>query len=76
MNVIRRFGGSLAPLFEVRARRAESFQKERDRRPETWHIEWQGVHKPAVRQALGLLIGEPTRHAGFSPAPEPSPVPS
>jgi hypothetical protein len=59
MNVIRRYGGNLGPLFDVRNRRAESFQKERDRRPETWHIAWDWVPKPAIRHALGLLIGEP-----------------
>jgi hypothetical protein len=76
MNAIRRYGGSLAPLFDVRARRAKTFERERDRRPETWHIAWDGVPNPAVRQALGLLIGEPAQHAGFSPGAEPAPVPS
>jgi hypothetical protein len=66
MQVIRRYGGRLNPLFAVRASRAKSFERERDRRPETWHIEWQAVLKPAVRQALGLLIGEPP------PLPAPS----
>ncbi len=68
IQVIRRYGGNLGPLFTMRARRGKSFQKERDRRPETWHIAWDGVQKPAIRQALGLLIGEPP------PSPS-SPIP-
>jgi hypothetical protein len=76
MNLIRRYGGSLGPLFDVRARREKAFERERDRRPDIWHIQWRSVQKPAIRQALGLLIGEPTRHAGFSPGAEPAIVPS
>ena len=59
MDAIRRYGGNLGPLFDVRARREKTFERERDRRPETWHIAWRGVPIPAVRKALGLLIGEP-----------------
>ena len=56
LNVIRRYGGSLNRLYEVRERREKSFQKERDRRPDTWHWDWRDLRNP--RQVLGLLIGE------------------
>jgi hypothetical protein len=69
MNAINFYGGSLGPLFNVRARHEKSFQKERDRRPETWHIDWRVPAKPTVRQMLGLLIGE-------TPSSPPGPVPS
>jgi hypothetical protein len=71
MGVIRRYGGNLGPLFDVRARRQKAFQRERDRRPETWHIPWQAVGLPAIRQAPGLLIGEPPPSPGL-PAIVPS----
>jgi hypothetical protein len=57
-SVLRRYGGSLTPLYRVRARREETFQRERDRRPETWHIDWRDLRPETVRLALGCLIGE------------------
>jgi hypothetical protein len=57
-KILQRYGGSLYSLYRVRAEREQAFQRERDRRPETWHIEWRPGPKPAVRQALGYLIGE------------------
>jgi hypothetical protein len=53
-----RYGGSLYRLYLVRIGREQTFQRERDRRPDTWHIEWRPGSKSAVRQALGYLIGE------------------
>jgi hypothetical protein len=73
MMVIRRYGGSLGPLFDVRARREKTFEKARDRRPHTWHIAWRSPSIPAVRQALGLLIGEPPPSPS---SPMPAIVPS
>jgi hypothetical protein len=58
-KTLRRYGGSLGRLFQVRARREESFQRERDRRPNTWHIDWRELRPSTVRLALGCLIGEP-----------------
>ena len=58
-KTLRRYGGSLSRLYHVRARREESFQRERDRRPDTWHIDWRDLRPSTVRQALGCLIGEP-----------------
>jgi hypothetical protein len=58
-KVMRRYGGSLNRMYEVRAKREETFQRERDRRPETWHFDWREMHRPTTRQVLGCLIGEP-----------------
>lgn len=57
-KALRRYGGSLNRLYQVRARREETFRRERDRRPDTWHIDWQDLRPSAVRRALGCLIGE------------------
>ena len=57
-KTLRRYGGSLRRLDRVRARREETFQREHDRRPDTWHIDWRAMHPPTIRQALGCLIGE------------------
>ncbi len=58
LKAIRRYGGSLRRLYDVRARREKSFAQQHDRRPETWHWDWRDLRIPAVRHALGLLIGE------------------
>ena len=57
-RLLRRYGGSLNRLYEVRAQREETFQRERDRRPDTWHIDWRDLRPSTVRRALGCLIGE------------------
>ena len=57
-KTLRRYGGSLDRLYQIRARREDSFQRERDRRPDTWHIDWRDLRPPTVRRALGYLIGE------------------
>lgn len=72
-KVLRRYGGSLKRLYNVRDRREKSFRRERDRRPETWHIDWRDLRPPTVRQVLGLLIGETPPSC---PGPGPVLVPS
>jgi hypothetical protein len=57
-KTLRRYGGSLSRLYQVRARREDIFQRERDRRPDTWHIDWRDLRPSTVRRALGCLIGE------------------
>ena len=57
-KTLRRYGGSLSRLYQVRARREETFQRERDRRSDTWHIDWRDMHPSTVRRALGCLVGE------------------
>ncbi len=58
-KTLRRYGGSLNRLYQVRVRREEAFQREHDRRKDTWHIDWRDLTPSAVRLALGCLIGEP-----------------
>ncbi len=58
-SILRHYGGSLDRLYRVRRQREENFQRERDRRPETWHIDWRDMHPSTVRRALGYRIGEP-----------------
>ena len=60
---ISNFGGSFHQFHEVQTQRREAFQKERDKRPDTWT--WQIWDKPkdAVRQMLGFLLGEPNATA-------------
>ena len=58
-KLLRRYGGSLNRLCQVRAQREDTFQRERDRRPNTWHIDWRDLRPSTVRRALGCLIGEP-----------------
>ncbi len=57
-KTLRRYGGSLDRLYRIRARREESFLRERDRRPDTWHIDWRDLRPSTVRRALGRLLGE------------------
>jgi hypothetical protein len=57
-KTLRRYGGSLGCLYRVRGRREETYQRERDRRPDTWHIDWRDLRPSTVRRALGCLIGE------------------
>jgi hypothetical protein len=57
-KTLRRYGGSLGRLYHVRAQREDTFQRERDRRPDTWHIDWRDLRPSTVRRALGCLIGE------------------
>ena len=58
-KIYRRYGGSINVLYEARAKREETFQRERDRRPDTWHIDWRDLRDSTVRLALGCKIGEP-----------------
>ncbi len=57
-KIFRRYGGNFDHLDRARAAREKTFQAERDRRPETWHIDWQDMRKSSARLALGYLIGE------------------
>jgi hypothetical protein len=53
-----RYGGRLNRLCVMNEKREVTFQKKRDRLPETWHINWRAAHKPIIRKALGCLIGK------------------
>ena len=52
------YGGSFTTFFTMKAKRAKSYQRERDRYPDTWVWDWRDTEKPRVRQVLGYLIGE------------------
>ena len=58
------FGGDFHQFQEVQTSWREAFQKERDKRPDTWNWQIWDKAKDAVREMLGFLLGEP--HA---PAP-------
>jgi hypothetical protein len=57
-RTFRRYGGNLDRMYKVRFKREITFEKERDRRPDTWHIDWRDLRDATVRRALGYLIGE------------------
>ncbi len=58
-KILRHYGGSLSRLYKVRERREASFLRERDRDPDTWHINWRDLRPSTVRIALGCRFGEP-----------------
>ena len=58
-KTLRRYGGSLGQMYKVRGRREKTFQRERDKRPDTWHIDWRDLRPSTVRLALGCKFGEP-----------------
>ena len=58
-RTFRRYGGNLGRMYKVRFKREITFEKERDRRPDTWHIDWRDLSHATVRRALGCLFGEP-----------------
>jgi len=58
-RVLSRYGGSLDRLCRVRERREIEFRRERDRFPDTWHINWRDLSPATVRRALGCRFGEP-----------------
>ena len=51
-------GGSLTAMYQSRGHREQTFQRERDKRPETWHCNWQDLRPATIRHLLGHLIGE------------------
>ncbi len=58
LQVLEFYGGSLSKLFAIRRKREIAFQRERDKRPETWEWNWRDLRKDRMRQVLGYLIGE------------------
>ena len=59
LQALMHFGANLAQFFGVQQRRRETFQVERDKRPETWTVDWRDRPREAIRQLLGSLLGEP-----------------
>ena len=58
-KIYRLYGGSINVLYEVREKREKTFQRERDRRTDTWDTDWRDLRDSTVRLALGCKIGEP-----------------
>ena len=52
-----KFSGRWYYFATLRGRRA-AFQKERDKRPETWNWDWHDRPRDAIRQILGYVLGE------------------
>jgi len=57
-DTLQFYGGSFTTLFKIREHREVSFQKERDKKPETWNFAWKHPPLETVRQVIGYLIGE------------------
>ncbi len=57
-DTLMNYGGSFATLFKIREHRETSFQKERDKKPDTWDFTWRHPPPETVRQVLGYMIGE------------------
>ena len=57
-DIMRWYGGSFTTYFALRARRKKTYQRDRDKYPDTWVWDWRDTEKPRVRQVLGYLIGE------------------
>jgi|GEM_PF-446126 len=58
-DTLMNYGGSFATLFKMRQYRETSFQKERDKKPDSWDFEWRFPPPETVRQVLGYMIGDP-----------------
>ena len=58
-DTLQSYGGSLTAMYQSRGHREQTFQRERDKRPETWHCNWQDLRPATIRHLLGNLIGEP-----------------
>ena len=58
LQTLMHFGANLAQFFGVQQRRRETFQAERDKRPETWTFDWRDRPREAIRHLLGSILGE------------------
>ena len=58
-DTLQSYGGSLTAMYQSRGHREQTFRRERDKRPETWHCNWQDLRPATIRHLLGNLIGEP-----------------
>jgi len=57
-DTLMNYGGSFTTLFKIREHRETSFQKERDKKSDTWAFTWRHPPPEIVRQVLGYMIGE------------------
>ena len=58
IQALTHFGANFETFFATQQHRRETFQRERDDRPETWTIDYHDRPKDAVRHLLGALLGE------------------
>ncbi len=72
-DTLNNYGGSFTTLFKIRAHRETSFQKERDKKPDTWDFDWTFPPPETVRQVLGYMIGEAPILDPFDPLPATAP---
>ncbi len=66
-DTLMNYGGSFATLFKMREHRETSFQKERDKKPDTWSFAWRHPPPDTVRQVLGYMVGEAPISDPFDP---------
>jgi len=66
-DTLMNYGGSFTTLFKMREHREISFQKERDKKPDSWSFAWRHPPLETVRQVLGYLIGEAPISDPFDP---------
>ena len=59
LQILMQFGADLEQFFGVRDRRRNTFQQERDKRPDSWTFDWRDSPRETIRQILGYLLGEP-----------------
>jgi len=66
-DTLMNYGGSFTTLFKMREYRENSFQKERDKKPDTWGFIWRHPGPEVVRQVFGYMIGEVPISDPFDP---------
>jgi len=66
-DTLQNYGGCFATLFKMRAHRETSFQKERDKKSDTWGFAWRHPPPETVRLVLGYMIGEAPTLDPFDP---------
>ncbi len=66
-DMLNDYGGSFTTLFKMREHRETSFQKERDKKPDTWGFAWRHPGPEIVRQVFGYMIGETPISDPFDP---------
>ena len=58
-ETLAHFDGKFEILFGVQQKRRKTFEKEREKRPDTWACDWQNLPKDPIRRLLGYVLGEP-----------------
>ena len=58
-QTLAHFAGNSEEFFSAQTNRRKSFEKEREKRPGSWALDWRDRPKDAIRQLLGFVLGEP-----------------